>query len=262
MPEQRKVPRPLLHPIGGTVNEPGKREDSAAYVVNLNTFERPRILIPGGEKYEFPLGTEGFRLTGSAQLAMHHYIGDNAVEVQVIHNDESHIEISGALPGNTSDKNMNALRDILVKDTPKQGKILSLPGIFPRQQMVVVESYEFSHPEDERTDSIFYTISFVRIGVGKKVQRADVKQPTPNPHSTKAPAFGPRGPKKTQPVGQRIFVMRDGARTLRAMSRIVFHNPYKWRIIYNRNHTFIDKEKLPQYKIPIHIWPMGTRFRY
>jgi hypothetical protein len=260
MPAQRKVPRPPLYPIGGTVDKPGRREDSAAYVVKLNTFERPRILIPGGEKYEFPLPTEGFRLTGSAQLAMHHYIGDNAVEVQVIHNDESHIEISGVLPGNTGDKNMSALRDILVKDTPRQGKILSLPGIFPKQQMVVVENYEFSHPEDERTDSIFYTISFVRIGTGKKVQRADVKQPTPNPHSTKSPIS--TKPKKKQPFGQRIFVIHDGARTLRAMASVVFHNADKWRLIYDRNHIFIDKEKLAQYRIPLYKWPMGTRFRY
>jgi hypothetical protein len=262
IPEDRgnavaNTPKPKVTPDKGWTDRPKIRDDTAWYVVNKNQFERPRILIPGGEKFEFPLGTEGFRLSGSAQLATHHYIGDNAVEVQVLHRDESHIEISGILPGNTSDQNMNALRDILVKGTPKQGKILSLPGIFPKQQMVVVESYEFSHPEDERTDSIFYTITFIRVGVGKKVQRAKLAGPTPSshvvPHKKKKPK---------RPIGQRIFTIRDTARTLRTVAKVVYGNPDKWKYVYWKNRKRIDGMHLPQHQIPTHIWAIGTKFYY
>lgn len=251
MASDKKIPGPAL--TKPSQDRPKVREDTSAFLLRKNQYERPSIAIPGGEKYEFPLPTEGFTFSGTAALAVHRYIGDNAAEVQVMHNDEARIEISGVFPGHTSDRNMNALRDVLVKGTPNQGKILNLPGIFPRQQMVVMESYSFQHPEDERTDSIFYTVTFVRVGVGRKTPRNKLAPP---PHGTTTYK------KKTKGVGERIFIMRDNARTLRTMAKIVFKNGEKWRFIYNRNHTFIDHERIPSHQIPTHKWPIGTRFRY
>ena len=223
--------------------------DAARYTVFPSWFEHPSIQVPNGGAFVWPLGTEGFRVSGTAGLGIHKYIGDNAVVFEVAHTDERRIELNGAFPGATGTDNMRELLNILVGKS--NYKILRLPGIFPLEQYVTMESYDFTHEETDRTKSVLYTVTFLRAGVGKKVKR----RKTTNP---------PQNPKKQTNKGKpaRVFVVREGVRTLRGVAQRLYHNPNRWDDIYEINRQALSKMGIPYHQMPTRRLPLGMKLRY
>lgn len=247
-------PPVISKPVGAT-NPPGVFGygiNEAAYVVGLGRFQRPRIINPNGSDFVFPLGTEGFSIRGSAELAHHKYIGDNAAVIEVTHMDDRTIAMSGILPGKTAATNMVALLDVLTAKTPDKGKILVLPDVFGSQQKVVVEDYEFNRDETDRTGSIAYSITFVRTGVGKKIKKPGKTSPPSNPKRNK---------KNKGKKSHRTFVVKENFRTLRAISKKVYGNADKWKKIYNMNKYALQVDArgqvIPANKIPTALLPLG-----
>jgi hypothetical protein len=253
---------------------PGLGLDPARYLVNPGTVTAPGkhspghlrharpYLANGSNLYVFPTGIEGFKRTGSAQLGLRHYIGDNSVEGVTMHFEEGRIELSGTFPGTSAQDNMVECLAMLRSKTKERGLVLYAPGVFDREQYVLPENWDFTHTEDDRTHSIGYTITFVRIGEGRKV-----KDPrgTPPPYN---PGF------RIKPKGKptRIFKMKDGVRTLRAMAKKVYGSANKWPQIVELNYGQlqawdkgtgrVNKASVPSHKLPTHRWPVGTRWRY
>lgn len=231
----------------------GRSSDPAKYLVDPTRFERPRLAVVGGGEFEWPIGTEGVRIRGAAGLAVHKYLGDDAAVVQVTHRDERHIEMSGMFPGITGIINVRDLLEIIVAEAPDEGKLLTLPGIFPKQQMVVVEDYDFSHTEDERTDSWTYTITFARTGVGRRISRNRVVVSPVNPVSSKTTARGTTG---------RVFVTRAGVRTARQVAQAVYGNSNRWREIYDLNTDVFGVNSIELYQVPTQSLPVGIALHY
>src|SRR4029077_11752119 len=129
----------------------------------------------------FPIGVEGFTRGGTAQLGLRHYIGDNTVEGVTMHYEEARITLSGLFPGLTSQPNMVECINMLRSKTKDKGLILYAPGVFEREQYVLPETWNFEHDAEDRTHSITYTITLVRIGDGKKVKDSSGTAPPKNP---------------------------------------------------------------------------------
>lgn len=229
------------------------RTDPAKYIIQLRRFERPKFFISGGDSFEWPLGTEGVRVAGAATLAEHKYIGDNASVVQVIHLDSRRIEMNGLFPGKTADENVRALLDIISLGYPPKGKWLILPGIFPLKQQVKVETYDFSRVAEDSTGSWSYSVTFIREGIGAKIRRPKVTSPPENP------SMKPKNPKGK---ASRVFVAKDGARTLRAIAQLKYKDSSKWRKLYDMNRIALDKLGIPLHKLPTSLLPLGTKIRY
>jgi hypothetical protein len=235
-------------------------QDPAKYLVpDGNLYHARPSLISGDKIYIWPVGTEGVRQSGQATLAVHHYFGDDDAEVQIIHQDESRIELNGTMPGITSVANMAALRLVVRDSPPEAGKILLLPGIFERVQYVVVENYDFVHDASDRTHSFDYTISFVRTGVGKRIR---------DPHGKPAPT---NPGVRTTPRGKaaRWVGAKSGAQTFRQIAKKVYGNQNKWAMLANLNARLIADAKMDlmdqniaYFNIPNYRWPLGTHIFY
>jgi len=240
---------PPVIPVGGGVYRIG--DDSAKYTIPPNWFEHPSLSVPGGATFVWPLGIEGFRLTGTAQLGIHRYIGENEVVVQVTHASESRIEMSGEFPGKTGVVNMRALRDVIEAKTPEDGKLLRLPGVFPLTQYVVIENWDFNHAEDDRTETVLYTVTFVKTGVGKRVKRRKEITPPPNPKR-----------RANRGNGSQVFRVRDGARTLRKIAQLVYGGSNQWTHLYTLNTQTLNRLNIPLHQLPTRLLPIGLRLNY
>ena len=152
--------------------------------------------------------------------------------------------------------------NILCSVPPDRGLVLVAPGVFDYEQFVLAESWDFSHAEDDRTHSITYNITLVKIGTGSKVKDPKGIAPPPQPGV------------KVKPKGKphKIFKVRDGARTLKAISKIVYGNANKWQRLVDLNRAQfagtirgIEMEKLnkiPTHTLPYYRWPIGMNIRY
>lgn len=232
--------------------------DSAMRIVGDGglKFARPWISA-GGLKFTWPVGAEGFRINGTALLGLHRYIGSNTAAAHVIQFNEGHIELTGTLPGLTSPSKMATLQDVCMSRNKKQ---LSLPGILPKVQYVVIESYEFAHDEGDRTNSITYTISMVRTGNTGKTSASS---------SGSAPSKSvPSNPKKS-PSSQssRMFTVTQGVDTFRLVADRVYGNVDLWSKLVQLNQTkLIDNnpalKNIQPYMLPYYRWPVGTKIAY
>ena len=227
-------------------------EDSARYLLQPDVqFERPWLSVPGGETFIFPAGVEGFEHSGTAEIAIHKYLGDDEIDISMVHRDEPAFSLTGQFPGKTSVNNMLACKAVCASKTPERGKILHLPFIMPRIQYVVVRDYNFAHSEDDRTETIAYRLSFLKIGVGRRISPGEPDLPSPNPETQ-------------QPVGdsQRLFRVRQGYRTLRAVSKKVYGNPDKWIKLFNLNQSKLNKLGITKREAPTALIPLGTMLKY
>jgi hypothetical protein len=249
---------PLGHrPATANLSEiwkPNTGQDPARYLIpdaNLR-HDRPS-LVSGDDVFVFPIGVEGFRRSGQALLGIHHYIGGDEADVQVIHLDEARIELSGMFPGTSAVDNMIELTSLIKKRTPEKGKLLYLPGVFERIQYVNVENYDFSHDADDRTHSVTYTISFIRTGLGDTFPDNTGIPPLPNPAVS---TDGNKG-KATH----RRMTITAKRRTLRAVARDAYKNPNLWQRVLNLNKTRIHKlaPNVPKHRLPYHRFPLGTK---
>ena len=238
----------LLKP--GSVSSPGKH--SAGQWAHARPY-----LSNGSDIFVFPVGVEGFQEQGQATLGLHHYIGDVEADGVTVHRDESRITLSGTWPGLTAVDVMVDCRNMLRAIPQDLGLILWVPGIFVKEQYVLAETWTFSHEEDDRSHSIPYTITFVRIGDTHRVADPSGSIPPPNPGG------------QTKPKGKpsKIFTIKANVRTLRAVAKKVYKNDNAWPRLVTLNEGQLNKWKknhpdIPTYKIPTYRWPIGTKFSY
>lgn len=248
----------------GSIWRPGVGLDPAKYLVNPGQVSaagkhtagqlahaRPYI-VNGNTLFSFPVGVEGFRRTGNATLGQHKYIGDNAVDAITTHYEEGRIYLSGTFPGLAAQDAMVACINVLRTPTPDQGLILFAPGVFEREQYVLADEWEFEHVEDDRTHSIAYQITFLRIGEGSRVKDPSGSPPPPQPSVS-----------TTKGKSAQIFIARDGAQTLRAIAAIVYGDSSKWtRLVVVNAVQAAPLLNLPSFQIPTYRFPIGTKFQY
>ena len=273
------MPDPISGPDPATVNydhaqiwKPGTLQDPARYTLDPGNISgkgepspgnlrhiRPYI-INGNMLFDFPVGPEGFRWSGTAALGLHRPIGGEGARGRTTNFNEARVEMSGIFPGVTSVNKMNACEKILTHPQ-RNGMRLIMTGIYPTL-FVLPESWDFTRDPEDRTHSISYTISFVVIGVGKKVSDPKGKQGRTNPTV-----------KKTKPKGKpaHIFTVKAGARTLQAIARVVYKDAKQWQKLVRLNQGQINKwvarrpthlQKLATHQLPTYRWPIGTKFRY
>lgn len=251
--------------------KPGTGQDPAKFLINPGQVTGPGRHSPGNLRHArpylangsrlfvFPIGTEGFRRAGSATLAIHKYIGANSVDGQTLHYEEGNIEMSGTFPGLTSRDNMIDCLAILRSRTGNSKIVLYAPGVFEREQFVLPEDWDFSHSEDDRTHSIEYRITFKRIGEGRSVKDPHGAPPPPNPSQVK---LKPKG------KPSRIFVIKDGAQTLRMVANEVYGNQNRWTDLVQLNEGQLRAwnrtiaQEVPHHSLGTYRWPIGTQFRY
>lgn len=161
---------------------PGTGQDPAKYLVDPGFWDdgsksmtpgdlahaRP-WLDSGNRIFVWPSPTEGFRRTGTTMIGMHHYIGDQFVDAQVIHRDEARIEMTGVFPGLSGQDAMVDFGNTLNDDPPEAGMVLYVPGVFEQVKFVIPENWEFTHDADDQTHSIAYTVTFLMIGEGRRL---------------------------------------------------------------------------------------------
>lgn len=238
----------LLKP--GTVKEPG--DHSAGQWAHARPY-----ISNGGDFFVFPVGPEGFHEQGQAQLGLHNYIGDVEADGITVHRDESRITLSGTFPGLTSVDVMIECRNMLRAIPKGNGLILWVPGVFEQEQYVLAESWDFTHEEDDRSHSINYSVTFVRIGTKHRVDDPGGSIPPPNPGTS----TGGKG----KPA--KIFTVKANVRTLRAIAKRVYKNANAWPRLVDLNEGQLNRWKknhpdIPTHKIPTYRWPIGTHFRY
>jgi hypothetical protein len=240
----------------GSVRAPGKH--SAGMLANARPY-----LVAGNSIFVFPVGVEGFNRAGTATIGSHKYLGDNAIDGVTTHYEEARITLRGTFPGLTAQQTMVDCINVLRAQTPDHGLILYAEGVFGREQYVLAETWEFDHAEDDRTHSIEYTITFIRIGEGRKITDSRSAVPPPNP------TVGTT----TKGKPTRIFTAKDGAQTLRAIAAIVYSgDSSKWTQLvdlnagqladWQRGNALNAMYGLPTYQLPTFRFPIGTQFRY
>lgn len=229
------------------------QNDPAKLLISSTRYERP-TLRAGNLKFEWPLGVEGITISGQPTLAEHRYIGDNDIVLDVTHLDDQRIVLTGMFPGLTGTQNMEDLLRVIRAPQPSPGKVLVLPRIvFSNELIVAVADYNFDHPEDDRTGSWTYSITFRRLAAGRKT-------------STPRRATSPVNPKpgvKGKPRGKssRVFTVHAGANTLRAIAKLVYGDSKRWNEIYNKNVAVLKKIG-PLYTIPTKRLPLGLKLHY
>lgn len=255
--------------------KPSTGQDPAKYLVDPGSVVAPGqhsagqlrharpYLVSDQAFFVFPVGVEGFTRSGQATLGLHHYIGGNTVEGVTIHFEEARIELSGTFPGITAQDNMVECINILRSQPASPGLVLYAPGVFEREQYILPESWNFTHDPADRSHSIDYTITLVRIGEGTKVPDKAGTPPPPNPSITK---------RKPKGKPARIFIVKDNVRTLRAVAKAVYGDQSKWNKIVQLNQGQLASWQrgqgmnvangLPSYQLPTYRWPIGTKFSY
>lgn len=214
-----------------------KNEDPAATVAIASLRFSPPSIRSGNSQFVWPFGVEGFRRSGTATLGIHKYLGGSNVDVQVIHSDEAHIEMSGTFPGLTSQAFMEQLLAVITADGSKD---LLLPGIFTRIQRVFTESYDFSHDPEDRTHSITYTISFVRTTIGSTVSSTQ-KTVALQTENTSGPSNPRNVSAATLAQSDRVYTVVPGAQTLREISAIVYGDQDSWTDLVDLNKDIISQ---------------------
>lgn len=246
--------RPPLSPAARRSSFEGGDQDTARYMrVPDDDFERPYLAVPGGIAFIWPLGTEGFEITNAAELGKHKYLGEIELDVDITHKAEKNIILSGTFPGWTSVDNMHALERVFNADTPERGKILHLPGILPNLQYVVCQDSRFSHAENDMTQDMAYSITLVKIGLGKP---GPVTSSVAGTVSSAVPTTAePRG------SGTRIASAQPGQNTLRQFARVFLGNANLWTKLYDdpRNRKLFDDKNVPSHQVPDYELPLGTQ---
>lgn len=240
--------------------QPGRVRGAGDHSAGQLRHARPYI-VSGNRIFVFPVGVEGFRREGQANITTHRYLNEVAVDAHVFHREEAHIELSGTFPGIHAQQQMIECISIL-RSKPPVHLVLYAPGVFENQQYVVAEDWNFTHVEEDRTHSIAYTIRFLRTGEGSAVKDKPGTPAPANPSSVRKP--------KGKPT--RLFTVASGAQTLRLIASVVYHNADAWQRLvtlnqdqianFQRSNILNQVNDLPAYSLPTYRWPVGTRFRY
>ena len=227
--------------------------DTARYLLVPDTdFARPYISVPGGPTFVWPLGIEGFEVQDQAELGIHKYIGDIQLDVEVTHRAQTNITLSGVFPGHTSAENMLALRTVFKAEQPPGGKVLHLPNVLTQAQFVACQSLQGSHPEDERTQDIAYSLVVVCIGTGTD---SDATAPIV---TTSA------GTPTARASGSRAYHATATVNSLRKIAKAVYGSAAKWSQLYanDANAKIFKTKNVPTHQIPDYRLPIGTTVYY
>lgn len=229
----------------------GKDNDPARYVARPGIdFLRPWLAIRNGIAFQWPLGLQGWGLTTDPTLGIHKYIGDNAVEIDVIHAGEEHITMTGQFLGDTAPALVQALREVVRRIVPREGKILYIPEILTHAQRVQVVRSEFSGDEDVRGRDCRYSIEFAIMGLAGKV---------PGPQYT-ADELPTTAIKKG--VSPRTVSADSKHNTLRKIAAWKLGNSAKWRTIYELNELWFVAHSISSAKAVDYRIPLGTSIYY
>lgn len=239
--------------------DPGQVYGPGRYTAGQLVHARPS-LVNGSKWFVWPM-TEGFARSGSATLGLHRIIGDTDIYGITVHFEEGRIDLNGTFPGTTSPESVAELLDVIRTVPPDPGLSLYVPGVFETVQYVLAENWNFPHDKDDRTHSIDYSITFVLIGSGPRIG---------DPAGRPAPQNPSAGSNYGKP--SRVFIVSDGARTLRAIAQQVYKDADKWTTLVSLNQgALADVQRgielnnvndLPRYLLPTYRFPIGTKFRY
>lgn len=255
--------------VGGSGDNPARALVNLGTIVNPDNYSAGNLrharpfICNGLDIFVFPGGTEGFTASGEAELGIHKYIGDNAADAVVIHKEEGRIEMTGTFAGNRSVANMVALRDLLMGQSFDPGLILVIPGVFPKEQFVAAERWEFTHADDDRSHSIGYTLTFLRVGVSHRAPDPHGTAPKPNPTTkivTKKKPTNKAGQGGGGGGGKMITAAADGAQTFRQISALVYGDVDQWQRLVAQNLEIVDG--IAAYQIPTLRLPIGTLVAY
>lgn len=234
----------------------GNVDDTARYILRPDAeFYRPWLANPpNGSAFVWPVGVEGFQYSSQATTGIHHYIGDNDVDVDVVYPDELHITLSGHFPGKTSASFMQALRKVILDPAGDAGKILSLPGVEDQVLYVKVVNHSFVHDQTDNTNSIAYTIEMIKVGAGKTLSLPNLVSPAPNP-STKTKARGKSSKQTT---------VKQGARTVRQVSKKVYGSASAASMyaLIQANADELEADGIPAYTVPFTPLGGGRTLKY
>jgi hypothetical protein len=227
----------------------GNPNDPAAYLVQPGVnFVRPWLAIRNGPAFQWPLGLEGYSLTVDPLLALHKFIGDNAVTVDVLHAGEENFTMSGNFPGNSAPALIRALRDLVYQGAPAEGKILYVPEIMSHAQRVQVVHFESTRQDTDRGRDAAYSIQFVRLG-------------TLNAISSMAMPVIPLPQKTTgkQTVSTRSVTVDAQHNTARKIAKWKLGDTTRWRTIYDANESWYTGHSVPLTKVPDYRLPTGLK---
>lgn len=236
----------------------GDPSDDAYYIMRPGVdFLRPWLAIRGGGAFQWPLGIEGFTIVIDPTLGIHKFIGDNAVKVDVVHNGQESINLSGSFPGTQGDPDNDVaiqafrnLREMVYRDTPNEGKILYVPLLMSNAQRVVVAHAEFGRSADQRGTDMSYSIDFMRTGIAAAAP--DVTIPDPQPQ----PTVGKKG------NTARHLNADAKHNTLRKIAAWKLGGADQWRSIYDKNRNYFTNNKIVMAKVPDYRLPQGTVVYY
>lgn len=234
----------------------GNEDDSARYILKPDSeFLRPWLANPpNGSAFVWPLGTQGFQLSSQATAGIHHYIGDNDVDVDIVYPDELHITMTGHFPGKTSSIFKRELRKVILDPSGDSGKILSLPGVEEQILYVKVIAHSFVHDEGDNTSSIAYSVEFIRVGAGAKITLPTLTPPTPNPTSKK----------KARGKSSKRISVKQGSGSARRVTQSVYGrvDSGAMQALIKSNADALEAAGIPAYAVPFTPLPVGTVLKY
>lgn len=234
----------------------GNEDDSARYILRPDAeFYRPWIANPpNGSAFVWPVGIEGFSYSSQATTGIHHYIGDNDVDIDVVYPDELHITMSGHFPGKTSVAFMHALRKVILDPSGESGKILSLPGVENQILYVTVVNHNFTHDQSDNTSSIAYTIEMIKVGAGKTISLPNLLTPVPNPSAKSKP----RGKSSKQTT------VKQGKRNVKQIAKKVYGSASAASVyaLIQANADQLEKDGIPAYTVPFTPLGGGRTLKY
>lgn len=229
----------------------GDPDDPARYVLRPGVnFMRPWLAIRNGPAFQWPLGMEGVTLSVQPTLGIHKSVGDNVVDVDVIHAGEEHFTLTGNFPGDSSPDLIAALRDVVYQGASREGKLLWLPELVTYVQRVQIVSLEATRDQEARGRDMSYSIEFVRMGIASVQFDPSPAAPTPQP------THPPKG-KSTRSV--KVDAKHN---TLRKIAAWKLGSATKWRTVYNANQSWFVKRNIQLAKAPDYRLPVGTLIHF
>lgn len=232
-------------------NSRGSAKDDSRYIQEPGVnFMRPWLAIRNGAAFQWPLGLQGYSNIVDPTLGTHKFIGDNKVTIDVIHAGEEHFTLNGMFPGDSAPALVAALKDIVYKAAPPEGKILWLPEVVAYAQRVQVVHFEAQRSDDDRGRDMSYSIEFVRIGT------LSIK------FDTLPTAAGPQPSKPAKGKPARSIKVDATHNTLRKIAQWKLGGADKWRTIYNANQKWFVTKKVPLAKAPDYRLPLGLAIHY
>jgi hypothetical protein len=220
-------------------------------------FPKPYLAVPGGARFTWPVGVEGFEITEDAEVASHKYLGGLDLDVDVTHRGEKTITLSGTFPGWSSTDHMKALQAAFVAPQPANGKALSLPFIFPTAIFVVCISLRHAHDESDRTQDIQYSLTMKKIGSSAALSDRGL--------ASSGGSSGPDAGSNVSPSDQGAqswMITNSALNTLRkVVTATQVGSDVTWETIYNipENKAYFDSKNIPSMSVPDYQIPPGTK---